>query len=219
MATNYPSSLDTDSSLLLAKDLAISTLSAALTAAATTVCLADATNFPSTGGIVKVDNELIKYTGKTANDLTGATRGYAGTTASAHSSGAEIRLVIAADYHNNLKDAIIALETRLGVNGSPAVIDGVQLRAGVQEEGRASAMFTAGAQSEFLRYGVGFRGKMTNTPSAVTLSNAPETEESNLYPGYPGALYITIFGFTFDIASNAVGHCYSMSKKYVTVGN
>lgn len=219
MATNYPAALDNDASLLLAKDLALTTLATALTASATTISLNDATSFPGSGGVIKIDNELIKYTGKSGNDLTGATRSYSGTTASAHSSGAEARLVIAADYHNNLKDAIIALQTRLGANGSMAVIDGVQLRAGVQEEGRASFRFVATAIDQYGTYGVGFRAVMTNTPSSVTLSNVTETNEANLNAAYPKAENVTLYGFRFELRSAGAGDCRSLTKKYVTVGN
>lgn len=220
MATNYPASLDNDASLLLAKDLAITTLANAITAGATTLPVASSLAFAAEGGVIKVDNELIKYTGISGNNLTGAARGYSGTSAVAHSSGAEVRLVVAADYHNNLKDAIIALQTRLGANGQMAVIDGVQLRAGVQEEGRASHQFRSAGASEWGEVGVSFRAKMTNTPSSVTLSNVGETSEGNLEASYPQALTITPFGFRFAlVAQNANTATYSLTKKYVTVGN
>ena len=83
------------------------TLNGAITASATTITLADASAFPTSGFVVieKVnittgfyENEVIEYTGKSSNDLTGCTRGtsapYRGetpvnTTASSHSSGAK----------------------------------------------------------------------------------------------------------------------------------
>lgn len=221
MATNYPASLDNDVSLLLAKDLAVSTLANAITADATSLPLASTLAFAGTGGVIKIDHELIKYTGLSGNNLTGAIRGYSSTSAVAHSSGAEVRLVVAADYHNNLKDAVIALETRLGANGQMAVIDGVQLRAGVQEEGRASHQFRSAVAGEWAEVGIGFRAMMTNTPSSITLSNVGgETAEVNLDPSSPQALTITKFGFRFAlIALNANTATYSLSKKYLTVGN
>ena len=41
----------------------------------TTMTLYDASRFPSSGGVVLVDNEYISYTGKSGNQLTGCTRG------------------------------------------------------------------------------------------------------------------------------------------------
>lgn len=51
----------------------------------TTITLTDATDFPSSGSIM-VDEEIIAYSGKSENDLTGCTRASQGTTAQAHST-------------------------------------------------------------------------------------------------------------------------------------
>ena len=80
------------------------TLASDLTDAATTLTLSDASAFPTSGYIVvnpgANDNETIKYTGKSSNDLTGLTRGSSAptynlaplvTTASAHNSGVQVR--------------------------------------------------------------------------------------------------------------------------------
>ena len=84
------------------------TLNGNLTDSATSIVLADGSAFPTAGYIVieKVnsdtgayENETIKYTGKSSNDLTGCTRGssapYRGvtptsTSAGTHSSGAKV---------------------------------------------------------------------------------------------------------------------------------
>jgi hypothetical protein len=54
---------------------------------ATNITLVDASLFPTSGEIL-VGGELITYTGKSSNDLTGITRGANGSTRSAHSDGA-----------------------------------------------------------------------------------------------------------------------------------
>ncbi len=59
------------------------TLNGAISAAATSVILTDATSFPSSGTIL-IGAELITYTGKTANTLTGCSRGTSNTTAATH---------------------------------------------------------------------------------------------------------------------------------------
>ena len=84
------------------------TLNGAITDSATTIALADGSAFPTSGFIVieKVnavsglfENEVIEYTGRSSNDLTGCTRGtsapYRGvspvnTTASEHATGAKV---------------------------------------------------------------------------------------------------------------------------------
>ena len=50
-------------------------LAASMNNTQTTVVLNDASRFPSTGGVVLVENECISYTGKSGNILTGCTRG------------------------------------------------------------------------------------------------------------------------------------------------
>ncbi len=63
------------------------TVNEALDASETTITLTSATAFP-TAGTILVDSELITYTGKSTNDLTGCTRGASGSTAATHSDGA-----------------------------------------------------------------------------------------------------------------------------------
>lgn len=64
-----------------------------ITDSATTLTLVDASSFPSSGTVL-IGEELITYSGKSTNDLTGLTRGTSGTTAAAHSSGVTVRLAV-----------------------------------------------------------------------------------------------------------------------------
>ena len=66
---------------------AATTVNEALDASETTITLTSAASFP-TAGTILVDSELITYTGKSTNDLTGCTRGTLGSTAATHSNGA-----------------------------------------------------------------------------------------------------------------------------------
>ena len=59
------------------------TLNGDISNSATTITLTDASSFNSAGKI-KINKEIIKYTGKSSNDLTGCTRGENLTTAAAH---------------------------------------------------------------------------------------------------------------------------------------
>ena len=65
------------------------TLAEELTEIDTTISLADASSLPA-AGTVMIDGELITYTGKSVNDLTGCTRGTGGTAAHAHASGVDV---------------------------------------------------------------------------------------------------------------------------------
>jgi len=67
-----------------------STLASGINASVTSLTLASASSFP-TSGTVQIGSELITYTGVTSNTLTGLTRGAVGTTAAIHSSGAEVK--------------------------------------------------------------------------------------------------------------------------------
>lgn len=68
---------------------AASTLSTGINATATSLTVASGTNFPD-AGVVLIDSEIIAYTGKSTNTLTGLTRGYNGTTAASHSAAAAV---------------------------------------------------------------------------------------------------------------------------------
>ena len=63
------------------------TLSAGINASVTTIGVASVTGMPTTGGIITINSEQIRYTGISTLDLTGCTRGVNGSTAATHSSG------------------------------------------------------------------------------------------------------------------------------------
>jgi hypothetical protein len=67
-----------------------STLSSSINTSVTTLTMASASSFPSSGTVI-IANELITYTGVSGNTLTGLTRGANGTTAASHSSGATVK--------------------------------------------------------------------------------------------------------------------------------
>ena len=67
-----------------------STLSSTINASVTTLSIASASSFPSSGRII-INQEIIIYTGVSGNNLIGLTRGALGTTAAVHSSGDTVR--------------------------------------------------------------------------------------------------------------------------------
>ena len=80
--TDVADAIFVDSSLTFTG--ATSTLAGAEAADQTTITLADASSFPGSGAI-KIGTEVITYSGKSTNDLTGCVRGVVGA-AAAHSS-------------------------------------------------------------------------------------------------------------------------------------
>lgn len=60
----------------------------------TTITLTSTTGFPTGGGTILVNQELITFTGVSSNDITGCTRGTSGTTAASHTSGDTVRLAV-----------------------------------------------------------------------------------------------------------------------------
>jgi hypothetical protein len=67
------------------------TLSAAVALAALSIPLTAVTNYNNTG-VVKIDNELIYYSGISGNNLVGCIRGFGGTTAASHISGSTVAI-------------------------------------------------------------------------------------------------------------------------------
>ena len=68
------------------EDTAYTTLTVAVNSSATVLTVTSTTGFPTTGQI-KVESEIITYTGITATTFTGCTRGARGTTAVSHTVG------------------------------------------------------------------------------------------------------------------------------------
>lgn len=111
--TNYPTSLDTVVELVEAANGAFDTLTEGINSSVTSLAVNDASKFANSG-IVLIDSEYIAYGSKTSTALQSLTRGFEGSSAASHSSGATVRQVITAASNNVKSAAIIALETKLG---------------------------------------------------------------------------------------------------------
>ena len=72
-----------------AVQIPFSTLNGNINAAVTTIAVTSAANYP-TAGTIQIGSELIDYTGKSTNNLTGCTRGAHSTTAASHTSGVRL---------------------------------------------------------------------------------------------------------------------------------
>ena len=122
---NFPTSLDSSASLLTPVDrTSAKTLTTTLTAIClsgdTTLSVADAVTpgFAATDGVLSIGDELITYTGRTTTTFTGCTRGAFGTVASGHGLGASVTAKMVAGYVTRLQEAVIAVETALGIAGN-----------------------------------------------------------------------------------------------------
>jgi len=74
------------------------TLNGDINDSVTTITLTSSTGF-SAAGTVRIGDELITYTGKSSNDLTGCTRGTNSTSAASHSSGTAVREATVTRYN------------------------------------------------------------------------------------------------------------------------
>jgi hypothetical protein len=72
---------------------ATTTLNTTINTSATSIILTSATSFTTTG-TVKIDNELITYTGISTNTLTGCVRATNSTTAASHTAGVTVSQVV-----------------------------------------------------------------------------------------------------------------------------
>lgn len=126
--SKYPTALDDTVSLFSTSNRANSTLSGAITSGSTSLTLANAAMFPTSGAIT-IENEIIFYTGKSGNQLTGLIRGQDGTLASSHNSGVEVSGRIIARHVQVAYDAIRALQAKLGI-GADTPAAGEVLKGG-----------------------------------------------------------------------------------------
>ncbi len=69
---------------------AFSTLNGGIGATDTSITVTAAVSFPNSGGIIQIGTEEILYNSVTSNTLTGCIRGFNGTTAAAHLTGANV---------------------------------------------------------------------------------------------------------------------------------
>ena len=118
---------------------ATSTLNGAITATATTITLADASSFSSSGS-VRISDEIITYSGKSTNDLTGCTRGTGGTTAIAHDTATAVRESTVTrfnttDFTNNIFEV---QSTSLATNSFQIVMPITETGTGMSAAGGAT---------------------------------------------------------------------------------
>lgn len=122
--TNFPAALDDAVALVEAANNAAGLLASPIGAGDSTLTLASGGSAFSNSGILWVDAEAMAYTSRSGNVFSGLTRGLEGTTAAGHLAGANVEQAITALSHKAHSDALIAVETKLGVGAdTPTPLD------------------------------------------------------------------------------------------------
>ena len=152
--TNFPTAVDDDASLGVAKNNAATNLDGALAddtngnnSSATEITVLSTALFP-TAGWITVGVEIISYTGKTATKFTGIVRAVDSSTRSAHANSAVVSQFFTAIMREILAAALKAIQTYLltgdhefASNKGPVVLDstGAKYRIGVDPDGAITA--------------------------------------------------------------------------------
>jgi hypothetical protein len=116
----FPTAIDDASSLFTPVDAFQSkpletTATNAIGAGDSTISVASSSmGFANAYGILSIDDELIIYAAKTANQFTGCIRGAFGTVAVVHQNGATVRANMVSGFLTALQSAVVAIENELG---------------------------------------------------------------------------------------------------------
>lgn len=126
--TNYPAALDTNLTLYVAVNNKATTLVAPLSPTNIDIAILDDSSIQATDGLVSIGDEVVKYSfidNAGPNPiLRNCLRGYDGTAAAAHPAGRRVEIRWVATHHNGLADAVIAIQTQLGVDPAAALFYG-----------------------------------------------------------------------------------------------
>ncbi|WP_339814514.1 hypothetical protein [Paenibacillus sp. FSL R5-0928] len=176
-------------------------LSAALTAAATTIAVVDATKLPAAPNVFTIgtdeSSETILYTGKSGNSLTGCTRGFDGTTPKAWAIGSKVARYYTAYDHEAFRKNLTDLSGVTSESTTDVILSAGQqiLNAtknarlqGLKIQGRTLIDLLGGAGS-----GESLVGWTQNGTTATTLSSTQKRSGSTAFKFSPsaGAAYIT----------------------------
>lgn len=126
---SWPADTDSADELLIARNNWWTTLPAGIDAAATEISISAGDLLQDEKGVVSIEDEVIYYAGITrtpyVSTLGGCVRGYDGTIAREHPTGARVELRWVADHHNRVVSAIRTLQTFLGSNLTVDALNGV----------------------------------------------------------------------------------------------
>ena len=111
----YPGALATDANLKVAVNGVNTLLTATITSATLTTSVSSCAGIVA-NVLVTIDQEIMPVSGCSGTVISFNSRGYDGTTAAAHNSGAAIGAFVDAWHHNSLRVEVEAIESSLGIN-------------------------------------------------------------------------------------------------------
>jgi len=114
----YPIGRDSYDTLYQAKNNGETFLAQSLNYTGRFFVVEDTTNFPDSG-LVRVGSEIIYYKSKTKTVFKDIIRGYVGSKQRPWPIGTKVAASVMAEHHNAVKDAIINIETNLGLKENP----------------------------------------------------------------------------------------------------
>lgn len=123
----FPEALDNTSTLYVAVNNAQTTLKHTLSYGGKTIVVEDATSFPPSG-LVRVGPqegpgmaEIIYYASRGTNQFNNLQRGFVKSRQNTWPAGTWVTQTVMAEYNNARKDAIIQMETDLGLEVAPSI--------------------------------------------------------------------------------------------------
>jgi PKD repeat protein len=121
----FPTVLDDQEILYQPTNNAETLLVAGLSFNGKNIIVADASKFPANGTLRLTEQtengnfELVYYGKRTNTVFTNLQRGFAGSIQNTWSSGTIVGNAVDAEHHNAIKDAVIQIETKLGLKDNP----------------------------------------------------------------------------------------------------
>jgi hypothetical protein len=169
----------------------VTSLSAALTASATTASVFSTANLPSTGLVQFISGELATYTGKTATSLTGLTRGAKGTVAAAQAVNSTVKLTrtcTSGTSGTNLIDTAMGL--RSGSTASITAVTGSGATRTMTVTGMANLV--PSDVGSFFLFGLATNKSTVNAgTTSVTFGTPSATTGGQLISGLTAATFST----------------------------
>jgi len=158
---------------------ATTTLNGAINDSVTTITLTDASSF-STSGSIRIEDEIITYSGKSSNDLTGCTRGTNGTTAVAHADTTAVRQSTVTRYNTtDFTDLVFEILT-VATNSFTITMPTTETGTGMSSAGGASINPYEEIGPTIQTYGYGWG---TSTWGTVGWGNQTTSSQVVLDPG------------------------------------
>lgn len=198
--SSFPEAIDTKEDLYIASNNAVTTLKQSLTYGGKIIFVEDNSRFPPSG-ILRIgpppgqrgSAELVYYQTKTVGCFKDLIRGFAGSRQNPWTMGAYVSHGVFAEHHNSVKDAILQLENKIGLEENP---DTNSLNGILKKQ-----------ESRFLSPQARFRAYPTNgtTPLQVAFQN---------FTNGPVVKYLWDFGDGTTSAEESPVHTYVEEGTY-----